>query len=77
MRRVLGLPPATAMALVSGEAAPAYVEALGRPPGLQVQGPLDGTWRLIAPGHDVLCDALAAVERPPGRLRLEVDPLRI
>jgi hypothetical protein len=24
-----------------------------------------------------LCDALAGVERPSGRLRVEVDPLRI
>ena len=38
---------------------------------------VDGAWRLRAPDHETLCDALAAVPRPPGRLRIEVDPLRI
>ncbi|HEX2578551.1 MAG TPA: hypothetical protein VHK88_19565, partial [Aquihabitans sp.] len=75
MRRALGLPPAVAMAIVSGQAAPAFVEALGRPEGVAVQGPVDGAWRVRAPDHRVLCDALAAVDRPPGRLRIEVDPL--
>jgi primosomal protein N' (replication factor Y) len=77
MRRALGLPPATAMAVVSGEAAGEFVAALGRPPGIVVQGPSDQRWRLVAPDHATLADALAAVPRPPGRLRLEVDPLRI
>jgi primosomal protein N' (replication factor Y) len=76
MRQVLGLPPATAMALVAHEAAPAFIAALGHPAGLRVQGPLDGVWRVIAPDHRTLCDALSSVERPPGRLRIEVDPLR-
>jgi primosomal protein N' (replication factor Y) len=76
MRRALGLPPTTAMALVSGEAAEAFVVALGRPAGIVVQGPSDGRWRLLASDHEHLADALAAVARPPGRLRLEVDPLR-
>ena len=30
-----------------------------------------------APDHPALCDALAATTRPPGRLRIEVDPLRL
>jgi len=62
---------------VSGQAAPEFVAALGYPPGVVVQGPVDAQWRLTAPDHTVLCDALAAVPRPPGRLRIEVDPLRI
>jgi primosomal protein N' (replication factor Y) len=76
MRRALGLPPARAMALVSGTAAPAFVEALGHPEGIVVQGPLDGAWRVLAPDHEHLSRALGGVARPPGRLRLEVDPLR-
>ncbi|MCU1452526.1 MAG: priA, partial [Acidimicrobiales bacterium] len=76
MREVLRLPPAWALAEVSGAAAPAFVEALGRPAGLEVQGPVDGTWRVRAVDHATLCDALGAVPRPPGRLRLAVDPLR-
>ncbi len=74
-RIALGLSPARAVALVSGAAADAYVDALGHPEGVEVQGG-SGEWRLRAADHRVLCDALAAVERPPGRLRLEVDPLR-
>lgn len=75
-RRALGNPPYAATATVSGAAAEAYVAALGAPPGVDVLGPRDGAWLLRAPDHQVLCDALAATPRPPGRLRLAVDPLR-
>ena len=44
---------------------------------LVIDGPADGAWRLVSPSHQALCDALAAVERPAGRLRIEVDPLRV
>jgi len=73
-RAALGLPPSIAMALVSGEAAEAYVAGIA---GAEVQGPADGRYRVRAPDHTTLCDALAAATRPPGRLRVEVDPLRI
>ncbi|MBV9255587.1 MAG: hypothetical protein JO054_15250 [Actinobacteria bacterium] len=73
-RTELGLPPATAMAVVSGEAAGAFVAGVA---GIDVQGPADGRYRLRAPDHATLCDALAAAPRPPGRLRIEVDPLRV
>jgi primosomal protein N' (replication factor Y) len=73
-RSALGLPPATAMALVSGPAASTYVEALDG--AAEVLGPDDGRWLVRAPDHRSLCDALAAVPRPPGRLRIEVDPQR-
>lgn len=76
-RRFLRFPPATAMAAVGSVAAPAFVEALGHPAGVEVLGPSDGQWLVRAPDHQILCDALASVTRPPGRLRLEVDPLRI
>ena len=77
LRAALQLPPAAALALVSGAAAGDLIERLGAPLGLRIDGPADGAWRLVAPSHQVLCDALAAVERPPGRLRIEVDPLRV
>lgn len=76
VRRALGLSPFRAVALVSGPSAPAFVEALGRPLGVDVEAGGGGAWRLRADTHSVLCDALARVERPPGRLRIEVDPLR-
>ena len=72
-RAALQLPPETAMAVVSGEAAPAFIEALN---GVEVMGPSDGRWLLRAPDHATLADALAATPRPPGRLRVEVDPRR-
>ncbi len=59
------------------QAAEAFVAAVPAGAGVEVQGPLDGTWRLRAPDHRTLCDVLAGVERPPGRLRLSVDPLRL
>ena len=45
--------------------------------GIMVRGPHDGRWRIDAPDHATLCDALAAVDRPLGRLRLAVDPPRL
>ena len=73
-REPLGWPPFTAMAHVSGAPAEEYVRSLT---GVQVLGPADGAWLLRAPDHRTLCDALAAAARPPGRLRVAVDPLRL
>jgi primosomal protein N' (replication factor Y) len=44
---------------------------------VEILGPADGRWLVRAPDHRTLCDALARVPRPPGRLRLAVDPLRV
>lgn len=77
MRQALGLPPSTAMAAVSGAAAPEFMGAFFDPPGLRVQGPVGDAWRVIAPDHAQLAAALRAVPRPPGRLRIAVDPLRL
>jgi primosomal protein N' (replication factor Y) len=76
-RAALGFPPFRALAAVSGPAAPAFVTALGHPAGVDVLGPADGQWLLAAADHTTLCDALAAIPRPPGRLRLSVDPPRV
>lgn len=73
-REALQLPPATALALVAGEAADAFVA--GAPAEVEPLGPVEGRWLLRAPDHRTLCDALARMPRPPGRLRVEVDPLR-
>jgi len=72
-RAALRLPPATALAVVSGDAA-AFVAAL--PGGVEVLGPADGRWLVRAGDHRTLCDALAAVPRAGARLRVEVDPAR-
>jgi primosomal protein N' (replication factor Y) len=73
-RADLSFPPATAMAVILGAAAPEFVAGLA---GVQVMGPSDGSWLVRSPTHQALCNALAAVPRPPGRLRIEVDPLRL
>ena len=76
-RRELGFPPSTALAEVSGAAAPEFIAALGAPLGVEVLGPVDGRWLLRAADHRTLCDTLASTPRPSGRVRVEVDPLRV
>ena len=69
-------PPASALAQVSGAAGSMFVEALRAQP-VEVLGGPEGPWLVRAPNHELLCDALAATPHPPGRLRIEVDPLRV
>ena len=78
VREALALPPFSALAVVSGSVADAYGAALreGAAPGVDVSGPVDGTWSVRAPDHEKLCDLFASVPRPAGRLRVEVDPVR-
>ena len=68
LRRELSLPPFAALAVARGEAAGAYLGPLG---GVDLG---DGRWLLRAPDHATLCDALAGAPRPPGGLRVTVDP---
>jgi primosomal protein N' (replication factor Y) len=78
VRTSLGLPPVTALARISGAMADSYGRELRSAAGLgiDVTGPYEGEWRIIAPDHQSLCDLLASVVRPAGRLRVEVDPVR-
>jgi primosomal protein N' (replication factor Y) len=76
-RELLRFPPFSALAELSGAAAPAYVQALGSPAGVQVVESAEGRWLVRASDHATLSDALASARRPPGRLRIEVDPLRV
>ena len=85
-RRELGLPPYGAQARVSGPGAEVFIEALQQAAGsggaeprtaVSVRGPRDGQFLLRAPSHEPLLDLLARTPRPPERLRLEVDPLRV
>jgi primosomal protein N' (replication factor Y) len=73
-RQLLGYAPAAAMAAVSGAAADEFVLGVE---GVDLLGPRDGTWLVRAPSHEPLLDALAAAPRPAGRLRVDVDPLRL
>ena len=76
VRERLRFPPFTAVAVVSGEAAGEYVNALNRE-RVEVLGPSEGEWIVKAPDSDSLSDSLASVPRPSGRLRIAVDPARL
>ncbi|MGQ0615513.1 MAG: hypothetical protein ACT4PW_00730 [Acidimicrobiia bacterium] len=76
-RQALRFPPAAALAEISGAAAELFVAGLAGVPGIDLLGPADGRWLVRADGHRALGDALAAVPRPPGRLRIAVDPDRV
>jgi primosomal protein N' (replication factor Y) (superfamily II helicase) len=75
-RAALRFPPETAVAAISGAAAAAFVTELAGVAEVEVLGPAHDRWLVRAPDHRILCHALAATPRPPGRLRIEVDPLR-
>jgi primosomal protein N' (replication factor Y) len=79
LRAELDLPPYSALALVSGAAAAEYGAGLGAlaAPGVVISDLGDGRWLVRAPEHDTLGNALAAVARPKGRLRVEVDPTAV
>ena len=85
-RRALGYPPFGGLAELSGDAAAvaAACDALrtdAHRNAVTVLGPADGRALLRTPTVDALCDALAAVDltaaRALGRLRVDVDPLRV
>lgn len=78
-RRALGLPPFSAQAKVSGPGAEAFIAALveAGDTAVSIRGPVDGQYLLRVPTHEPLLDLLAATPRPPERLRVEVDPLRV
>ncbi|MCY3636090.1 MAG: hypothetical protein OXH23_10830 [bacterium] len=75
-RQELSLPPYGAIAVVSGPEAGEYMERFGSPLGIQIAPDPGGQFLVRAPDYDTLCDALASVERPSGRLRIDVDPIR-
>jgi primosomal protein N' (replication factor Y) len=81
MRREAGLPPFSALALISGTLATDYAEGLaqlveGTAVTLSALG--DGSHLVRAPDTTGLCDLLAAAPRPGGRgLRIEVDPATV
>jgi primosomal protein N' len=74
LRVGLGLPPFSALATVSGQVAAEMITGLRSVDGLSVSSLTEDRWLVEAPDHRTLCDGLAAVPRPAGRLRVEVDP---
>jgi len=76
-RELLGVPPARTIAVVGGPAAPEFMARLVVPSAVEVDEAGDGQWILRSADRAVLLDALAATDRPVGRLRLQVDPARL
>jgi primosomal protein N' (replication factor Y) len=74
LRAGLGLPPFAALASVGGPAAEELITGLSNVDGLSVSFLDDTKWLVKAPDHGTLCDGLASVPRPAGRVRVEVDP---
>jgi primosomal protein N' (replication factor Y) len=76
-RRLLGMPPEASLAAIGGEAAEEFVGRLGTPEGIEVQGPREGWWLARSQDPGLLAESLGSVKRPPGRLRLRVNPVRL
>lgn len=77
VRRAMGLPPYGALAEISGAAAEDLADRLLAAPDLTVMGPRDGRWLIRASSPDRLADTLRPDQRPPGRIRVHVDPPRV
>jgi primosomal protein N' (replication factor Y) len=73
-RKLLNLPPFTALAKISGPSAPIFMKALGKPKEAEIMGPKNGSWLIKTSRSEELARILSQVERPSGRLRIEVDP---
>ena len=76
MRRELQQPPETNWAIVSGAAAPEFIRRMGTPNELEILGPSNDQWRIRSNDREQMVAILKAVDRPPGRLRIEINPLR-
>ena len=76
-RALLRLPPATALALVSGDGAEQVAAWLKGDPAVEVGGLAAGRFLIRAPGPDALADALASAGRPTQGARIEVGPRQV
>ena len=74
LRATLGLPPFGALAVLRGPGSGAFALGLGAVAGVTAASVDTDRWLVAAPDHQTLCDGLASVPRPAGRLRVEVDP---
>ncbi|MEZ5323033.1 MAG: hypothetical protein R2698_13355 [Microthrixaceae bacterium] len=84
-RVVLSMPPAVTAVTIGGAAGPQFTEAVlagAAEVGLDVTADELAvadrrSWLLRAHDRDALLDLLAGTVRPPGGLRLHVDPMRV
>jgi len=77
-RVLLRLPPATALALLSGEGAEEFSGRLRSSENpVEVGSPGTGRFLVRAAGPEALADALSAAGQPPPGTRIEVDPRQV
>ena len=80
-RRTFAFPPFAGLAELSGASDAVAMACAALRPMVDVLGPTDDRALLRAPSTAALCDALATTDlsaaRAQGRLRVEVDPLRV
>ena len=76
MRKQLRQPPESHWAVISGSSAAEFVERLGQRDGLEVMNANNTRWRVRSNDRELLLETLRNVERPTGRLRIEINPLR-
>ncbi|MDP4977044.1 MAG: hypothetical protein NWP97_04740 [Ilumatobacteraceae bacterium] len=76
-RQMLGLPPASAIAIIEGEGADEYIGELAKVSGISTAAHRD-KWMVRAANHEILAQACAHTGRPANsKIRIEVDPPRI
>ncbi|MHB8263061.1 MAG: primosomal protein N' family DNA-binding protein [Acidimicrobiales bacterium] len=81
IRRMLALPPYSAVVRLSGAGAETYAQMLEHAVRTDAAGAdvgvvelPDGSWVVSTENHKALCDLLASTKRPAQRVRVEVDP---
>jgi len=75
-RQLLQLPPYSALAQISGASASEMVKSLSKISGIEIMGPRDDCWLVRATDNLELSKAISSVERPKGKIRIEIDPRR-
>ena len=75
-RRLLQLPPYSALAQISGASASEMVQSLSGISGIEIMGPRDDCWLVRAADNHALSQAISSVRRPKGKIRIEIDPRR-
>ena len=75
-RRLLQLPPYSALAQISGASASEMVQSLSGISGIEIMGPRDDCWLVRATDNNALSQAISSVGRPKGKIRIEIDPRR-
>ena len=76
MPRQLKQPPEAHWAIVSGSAAKQFIDRVGNPDGLEIMNSNNERWRIRSNDRQHMVETLGSVERPTGRLRIEINPLR-